>query len=205
MISLDMIAKGTVHLILAPFLLGIICLLLFHYIKPMIFLSFIFFIITVFFLFFFRDPEREIGKGVVAPADGKIMGIEENDSVRVSTFMNLHNVHVNRAPLDGKIIGVEHISGRHAPAYKKEANLNERVVIKMDTEIGIIRVVQIAGIFARRIVPYIKEGDAVRKGQRIGIIRFGSRVDLYLPKNIEITVKKGENVLSGKTNIGMIK
>ncbi|PIV69333.1 MAG: phosphatidylserine decarboxylase family protein, partial [Euryarchaeota archaeon CG01_land_8_20_14_3_00_38_12] len=72
-------------------------------------------------------------------------------------------------------------------------------------EIGIIRIVQIAGIFARRIVPYIKEGDAVRKGQRIGIIRFGSRVDLYLPKNIEITVKKGENVLSGKTSIGMIK
>ncbi|MBA3043617.1 hypothetical protein FP804_00595, partial [archaeon] len=79
-----MIAKGTIHLILAPFLLGIICLLLFPHIKPMIFLSFIFFIITVFFLFFFRDPEREIGGGIVAPADGKIMMIEENDSIKVS-------------------------------------------------------------------------------------------------------------------------
>lgn len=200
-----MIAKGTIHLIIVPFLIGIVCLLLFPYSKPMIFLSFIFFIITVFFLFFFRDPEREIGKGVVAPADGKIMTIEENDSIKVSTFMNLHNVHVNRAPLDGKIISVEHVSGRHAPAYKKRGDLNEKVVVKMDTEIGTIRIVQIAGIFARRIVPYIKKGDAVKKGQRIGIIRFGSRVDLYLPKNIEITVKKGENVLSGKTSIGMIK
>ena len=200
-----MIAKGTIHLILAPFLLGTVCLLLFPYIKPMIFLSFIFFIITVFFLFFFRDPEREIGEGVVAPADGKIMSIEENDTVKVSTFMNLHNVHMNRAPFDGKILSVEHVFGRHVPAYKKEADSNEKVVIKMDTEIGVINIVQIAGIFARRIVPYIKKGDAVRKGQRIGIIRFGSRVDLYLPKNIEITVKKGENVLSGKTSIGMIK
>jgi len=200
-----MVAKGTIHWILVPFLLGIVCLLLFPYIKPMIFISFIFFIITVFFLFFFRDTEREIGEGVVAPADGKIMSIEENDFIKVSTFMNLHNVHVNRAPFDGKILSVEHVFGRHAPAYKKEADLNEKVVINIETEIGIIRIVQIAGIFARRIVPYIKKGDAVKKGQRIGIIRFGSRVDLYLPKNIEITVKKGENVLSGKTNIGMIK
>lgn len=200
-----MIAKGTIHLILAPFLLGIVCLLLFQYIKPMIFLSFIFFIITVFFLFFFRDPERETGDGIVAPADGKIMSVEENDTIKVSTFMNLHNVHVNRAACDGKILSVEHVFGRHAPAYKKESDLNEKVVIKMDTEIGVINIVQIAGIFARRIVPYIKKGDAVKKGQRIGIIRFGSRVDIYLPKNIEITVKKGENVLSGKTSIGMIK
>lgn len=200
-----MIAKGTIHLILAPFLLGIVCLLLFPYIKSMVLTATILFVITVFFLFFFRDPERKIGDGIVAPADGKIMTVEENDSIKVSTFMNLHNVHVNRAPSDGKILSVEHVFGRHAPAYKKESDLNEKVVIKMDTEIGVINIVQIAGIFARRIVPYIKKGDAVKKGQRIGIIRFGSRVDLYLPKNIEITVKKGENVLSGKTSIGMIK
>ena len=200
-----MIAKGTIHLILAPFLLGIICLLLFPHIKPMIFLSFIFFIITVFFLFFFRDPEREIGGGIVAPADGKIMSVEENDSIKVSTFMNLHNVHVNRAPLDGKIISVEHVFGRYMPAYKKESELNEKVVIKMDTEIGTIRIVQIAGVFARRIVPYIRENDVVKKGQKVGIIRFGSRVDLYLPSHVEIMVKKGENVLAGKSSIGRIK
>lgn len=200
-----MIAKGTIHLILTPLTLGVIFFLSFFYLRTMIFLSFIFFIITIFFLFFFRDPERKIGEGVVAPADGKIISVEENDTVKVSTFMNLHNVHVNRAPFDGKILCVEHVFGRHAPAYKKEADLNEKVVINIETEIGIIRIVQIAGIFARRIVPYIKKGDAVKKGQRIGIIRFGSRVDLYLPKNIEITVKKGENVLSGKTSIGMIK
>jgi len=200
-----MIAKGTVHLIFAPFLLGIVCLLLFHYIKPMIFPSFVFFVITVFFLFFFRDPERIIGDGIVAPADGKIILVEENDSIKVSTFMNLHNVHVNRAPIDGKIISVEHVSGRHAPAYKKESDLNEKIVIKMDTKIGTIKVVQIAGILVRRIVPYIKKGDVVKKGQRIGIIRFGSRVDCYLPKNIGIMIKEGENVLAGKTSIGMIK
>ncbi|MDI6917503.1 MAG: phosphatidylserine decarboxylase [Thermoplasmatales archaeon] len=200
-----MIAKGTAHLILAPLILGIACLLLFWYIKPIIFLSSIFFIITIFFLFFFRDPKRIIGDGVVAPADGKIMRIEENDSIKVSTFMNLHNVHVNRAPLDGKIISIEHVSGRHAPAYKKESDSNEKVVIEMDTETGSVKIVQIAGIFARRIVPYIKKGDAVKKGQRIGIIRFGSRVDCYLPKNVEIMVKEGGNVLAGKTSIGMIK
>lgn len=197
-----MIAKGTLHWVLTPFLLGIICLMMFFTVRILILPAIIFFIITVFFLFFFRDPEREIEEGVVAPADGKILSVEKNN---VSTFMNLHNVHVNRAPFDGKIISVEHISGRHLPAYKKESDLNEKVVIKMDTEIGRIKIVQIAGVFARRIVPYIKKGDVVRKGQRIGIIRFGSRVDLYLPKNIEITVKKGENVLAGKTSIGMIK
>jgi phosphatidylserine decarboxylase len=200
-----MIAKGTIHLILTPFLLGIICLLMFPRIKILLFPAIIFFIITVFFLVFFRDPERIIGDGVVAPADGKIMSVEENDSIKVSTFMNLHNVHVNRAPFDGKIISIEHISGRHVPAYRKESDLNEKVVILMDTEIGRIKIVQIAGVFARRIVPYVKKGDVVMKGQRIGIIRFGSRVDLYLPKNIEIIVKKGENVLAGKTSIGMIK
>ncbi|MBA3043734.1 phosphatidylserine decarboxylase family protein, partial [archaeon] len=126
-------------------------------------------------------------------------------SIKVSTFMNLHNVHVNRAPLDGKIISVEHVFGRHMPAYKKESELNEKVVIKMDTEIGTIRIVQIAGVFARRIVPYIRENDVVKKGQRVGIIRFGSRVDLYLPSHVEIMVKKGENVLAGKTSIGSIK
>jgi phosphatidylserine decarboxylase len=200
-----MIAKGTIHLILTPFLLGIICLLMFPRIKILLFPAIIFIIITVFFLVFFRDPERIIGDGVVAPADGKIMSVEENDSIKVSTFMNLHNVHVNRAPFDGKIISIEHISGRHVPAYRKESDLNEKVVILMDTEIGRIKIVQIAGVFARRIVPYVKKGDVVMKGQRIGIIRFGSRVDLYLPKNIEIIVKKGENVLAGKTSIGMIK
>ncbi len=199
-----MIAKGTIHLILMPFILGVIFMLSFFYLRVMIFPAIIFFIITVFFLFFFRDPERKTGKGVVAPADGKIMRIEENDSIKVSTFMNLHNVHVNRAPFDGKITSIKHIFGRHVPAYKKESDSNEKVVILMDTEIGRIKIVQIAGIFARRIVPYIKKDEVVKKGQRVGIIRFGSRVDLYLPKNIEITVKKGENVLAGKT-IGMIK
>ena len=176
-------------------------MLSFFYLRIMIFPATLFFIITVFFLFFFRDPEREIGEGIVAPADGKIMSVEKNN---VSTFMNLHNVHVNRAPFDGKIISVKHVSGRHVPAYKKELDSNEKVVIEMGTEIGAIKIVQIAGVFARRIVPYVKKGDVVKKGQRIGIIRFGSRVDIHLPKNIEIMVKKGENVLAGKT-IGMIK
>ncbi len=196
-----MIAKGTIHLILMPFILGVIFMLSFFYLRIMIFPAIIFFIITVFFLFFFRDPEREIGEGIVAPADGKIMSVEKNN---VSTFMNLHNVHVNRVPFDGKIISVKHVSGRHVPAYKKELDSNEKVVIEMGTEIGAIKIVQIAGVFARRIVPYVKKGDVVKKGQRIGIIRFGSRVDIHLPKNIEIMVKKGENVLAGKT-IGMIK
>jgi len=165
--------------------------------------SIAFLIILIIFLVFFRDPKRNIGKGIVAPADGVIREIKEYDSkVRISTFMNIHNVHVNRTPLDGKVVSVEYKRGKFKPAYRNDAENNEQVTTILDTTIGQVKIVQIAGIIARRIVIYIKNGEDLSKGQRIGIIRFGSRVDVYLPKEkINITVKVGMKVNAGETTV----
>jgi len=149
--------------------------------------SMFFFLISCLLIVFFRDPERTIGHGVVAVADGKIREIlrlndaEVGDCLRISTFMNIHNVHVNRMPLEGTVQKIMHHNGSHLPAFKKESDSNERVVLLIKTDIGLMKIVQIAGTVARRIVPYVSEGDAVKKGGKIGLIRLGSRVDLYLP------------------------
>jgi phosphatidylserine decarboxylase len=166
------------------------------------------FCVLVFFLIFFRDPERTIGSGVIAPADGQIRDIkQENGQYLISTFMEVNNVHVNRMPMDGKVIKMTHFPGYHLRAWKKESDLNERVTIKIETAIGEIMVVQIAGLIARRVYPYIKDGDVLKKGDRIGIIRLGSRVDVYLPidKVQSIQVKIGDPVTAGVTTIAFLK
>ena len=161
---------------------------------------------------FFRDPDRIIGKGIVSPADGYIRDIYEfidNDLGKckiISIFMNIHNVHINRMPIDGEIIEIIHKSGSHIPAFKKESERNERFIIKIKTSIGIIKIVQIAGTIARRIIPYVKKNDIIKKGEKIGIIRLGSRVDLYLPnkKNIKYKVTKSDNVKAGESCVAKI-
>jgi len=176
------------------------------------FIGFIFFLLTLFFIIFFRDPEREVGEGVVACADGKIREIislkddDVGESIRVSTFMNVYNVHVNRMPFDGVIKDIKHVSGFYVPAFKKESERNERVIILVDTEVGILKIIQIAGTLARRIVSYIKNGDKVKKGEKIGMIRLGSRVDIYLPsKSIKrVNVKVGDRVKAGCDTIAEI-
>jgi len=163
--------------------------------------------VLIFFLIFFRDPERTIGNGIVAPADGKIRDIkQENGQYLISTFMEVNNVHVNRIPIAGRITQMSHFPGYHLRAWKKESDLNERVIITIQTEIGEVKVVQLAGLIARRIYPYIKEGDTLKKGDRIGIIRLGSRVDVYLPikKIKEIPVKIGDLVKAGDDTIAFI-
>ncbi|KYK30202.1 hypothetical protein AYK20_04440 [Thermoplasmatales archaeon SG8-52-1] len=167
---------------------------------------------TVLFLIFFRDPDRIIGKGVVASADGKIREITDvkdddiGNCTMISTFMNLHNVHVNRLSLDGTVKNITHKKGFHLPAFKKESEKNERVITIIDTKIGTLKVIQIAGTIARRIFPYIKIGDKMKKGERIGIIKFGSRVDVYLPtkKLSKICVRVGDIVKAGETTIAEI-
>ena len=173
------------------------------------FISVILYCLTAFFVLFFRDPDRTIGKGIVACADGKIREITKlkdkdiGDCVLISTFMNVYNVHVNRMPLDGTVKDVKHINGLHLPAFKKESEKNERVIILVDTKIGKIKIVQIAGTLARRIVPYIKKGDKLKKGDKIGIIRLGSRVDIYLPSG-KIKVKVRDCVKAGVNCIAEI-
>lgn len=208
------LAQGSLSWILGPFVVGIFFVVLSMVLKELLssiflFVSVVLLLLTGFFLLFFRDPERNIGRNIVAPADGWIREISSvidedvGECTRVSTFMNVYNVHVNRMPLDGVIKDVVHHLGSYLPAYKKESERNERVILTLETGIGIVKLVQIAGTLARRIIPYVKEGDKVKKGDKIGIIRFGSRVDVYLPasKIKNITVKVKDRIKAGEDTI----
>lgn len=157
----------------------------------------------VFMLAFFRDPPRAPGTGIVSPADGRVLRADAANR-RLTVFMSVSNVHVNRAPLDGRVASVVRTPGGHAPAYADEAVHNERVEIVLDTDIGLVTVTQVAGVFARRIVPYVRRGDRVRKGQRIGMIRFGSRVEVALPRGARLAAKEGEIVRAGETTIAEV-
>ena len=119
--------------------------------------------------------------------------------------MNLWNVHINRFPLEGTIIKMHHYPGKHRPAFTQKSLHNEHLSYLLDTPQGKIKIIQIAGTVARRIVPYVTIGQKVEKGEKIGIVRFGSRVDLYLPYGTEIAVNIGDKVIGGETVLGHIK
>ncbi|MBW6469788.1 MAG: phosphatidylserine decarboxylase [Methanosarcinaceae archaeon] len=156
---------------------------------------------VLFFLWFFRDPERSIKickNCMVAPADGKVIDIRGRT---VCIFMNFQNVHVNRIPLAGTIRNVEHKKGGYIPAFYKDSDRNERNITIIDTEHGDVSVTQIAGTVTRRIITYVKEGDILQQGQRFGMIRFGSRVDVTIPEVFDISCKKGDRVYGGETVI----
>ena len=156
---------------------------------------------VVFLLWFFRDPERNIKickNCMVAPADGKVIDIRGRT---ICIFMNFQNVHVNRIPLAGTIRNVEHKKGGYIPAFCKDSDRNERNIITIDTEHGDVSVTQIAGTVTRRIITYVKEGDVIQQGQRYGMIRFGSRVDVTIPEVFDISCKKGDRVYGGETVI----
>jgi phosphatidylserine decarboxylase len=197
-----MIAQKSLRWILPPLFIAIIFIIICILIVALVFLG-----ITIFFLIFFRDPERIPGDGIVAPADGKITYIgSDQDEMKITIVMGLKNVHVNRMPFEGKVISIEHILGKHVPAFNKDAEANERVIYVINTKIGKIKIIQIAGAFARRIQPYVNKGDMVLKGHRIGIIRFGSRVDLYLPKErVKILVETGQKVKAAEITLAKVK
>ena len=163
-------------------------------------LSIILLLISFFLLYFYRDPERKIESGIVSPADGLVQRAEiKSGMVHLSIFMNVHNVHVNRSPFDGKVLSIKHKSGGYLPAFSKDSDKNERLMTKIDTSIGVIKVIQIAGVLVRRIVSYVKPNTEVTKGERIGLIHFGSRVDLsFESAGIDVLVKKGDRVLAGQ-------
>ena len=163
-------------------------------------------IIGLFLLFFMRDPERNIGEGIVSPADGLVIIVDRKGKFkRVAVFMNPLNVHVNRVPVSGEVVKTHHHKGGFKPAYNKESESNERFTTYLKTGIGEVEVVQIAGIIVRRIIPYLEEGDKVKKGDRLGHILFGSRVDTYLPKKVNIVVEEGQKVKAGVTTIAESK
>ena len=174
-------------------------------ILPFIMLFSIGFLLTIFFFIFFRDPQRSpLGDDddAVSPADGKVITIKDRN---MSIFMNIHNVHVNRAPLGGTVMRIDYKPGGYIPAFNKDSYVNERNHVAINTEYGNIELTQIAGVLTRRIVSYISEGGQVKRGERIGMIRFGSRVDVTIPQVYEFTVGLNEMVKAGETVIAMRK
>lgn len=175
------------------------------------------FIATLFSLAFFRDPERFIPPGendLVSPADGRIIISEKvedhtflnGDAYKISIFMNVFNVHVNRSPLSGEVKDILYRPGKFYSADSERGGLqNEYCGIVLTSDSGSkIAFVQIAGLIARRIVCWLEPGDKIKKGMRFGLIRFGSRVDLYLPENSDILVKVGQKVRAGETILASI-
>ena len=175
-------------------------------------LAFLSLVVTAFFLNFFRNPQREVPSDlatIVSPADGKVILTDEVQELeflgaparRVAIFMNIFDVHVNRAPLAGRVVDSRHYDGRFLAAFKEEAEQsNEQQAILWETVAGPrVLTVQIAGLLARRIVPAVTAGDVLAKGAPFGIICFGSRVDLYLPQNCDIMVRVGDRVKAGES------
>lgn len=171
-------------------------------------------ILTVFVISFFRNPERTPpgdGKSVVAPADGTVIVVERVpetplgcEALKISIFMSVFNVHVNRAPLDGTVVHIDYQPGRFLDARDGRASSeNERNGVVLETAAGVrIAFVQIAGLIARRIICYPRVRDVLQRGARYGLIRFGSRVDVYLPVDVEPLVKLGDITVAGETVLG---
>ena len=171
------------------------------------------FVVLLFCLNFFRDPSRVIPKNknsIISPADGKIIKIKEFEDPKsgkklklISIFLSVFNVHANRMPVDGKFINVKYVKGDFLAAFNHRASdKNERMEISIDTEFGIIVVKQIAGLVARRILCYAKEGKKMLAGDRLGFIRFGSRTDIILPHNINLNIELNQKVYGGETILG---
>ena len=172
-------------------------------------------------LYFFRDPKRipPAGEGLfLSPADGRVVevqqvhespegeGLPEGGELKISIFMSLLDVHVNRAPVEGRVVLVEHVPGQFRPAFRPEASeVNEHNLVGMESRYGGVLVKQIAGILARRIVCWVSPGQKLQAGERLGVIKFGSRVDLYLPLGAEPVVRVGDQARAGVTVIARWK
>ncbi|MEJ5227834.1 phosphatidylserine decarboxylase family protein [Thermodesulfovibrio sp.] len=199
-----------------PYIGGALLLSSFFYLLWLEPIAIIFLILALFFAYFFRDPERispEEPALLVSPADGKVIVIRKGGDTfcpeaysEISIFMSPFNVHVNRAPFNGKVKEVVYTPGKFFSAFKEKAyRENENIKITLQTEAGDIIIRQVAGVIARRAVCWVKEGEPLKKGQRFGMIKFSSRVDICLPPSFEISVKEGEKVLAGKTVIASLR
>jgi phosphatidylserine decarboxylase len=202
------IAREGLKLIIPSLVLSIISYIFFFYTLAALSLLFFFFC-----LFFFRNPKRSSREPIsclVSPADGKVTEIKEimesdflgYEATRVSVFMSLASVHVNRAPTGGRIARVEHRPGKFALAWKMDVDKeNERNYILIEGDNERILIVQIAGFLARRITSYVRKGDMVKRGDPLGIIAFGSRVDIYIPKTYDCMVELNQMIKAGKTTL----
>ncbi len=174
-------------------------------------------LLTLFVIYFFRDPERSIPpeeRAILSPADGKVIQVEpcveerflKRPAIKISIFMSLFSVHVNRIPLTGYIADSSYFPGKFFSAnLDKASSANEQNALLIETSRGVrILAVQIAGLIARRIVCRVGKGDRVVRGQRFGLIRFGSRLDVYLPQNVQMRVRAGQKTYGGRTILGYL-
>lgn len=175
------------------------------------------FVLGVYFAYFFRDEHRPVNydpNTLYSPADGTVMAVEEiydeeflaQPAKKVTIFLSVFNVHVNRSPIDGKINYQSYNVGGFVPAYKKSASFeNERFAIGLENDRMKVLVIQVAGLLARRIVSWVSLGHDMAQGERYGMIKFGSSTELIVPMNVDIKVKKGDKVVGGITVVGKVE
>jgi phosphatidylserine decarboxylase len=190
----------------AGFLVPALLLLAFGYaVAALVFLA-----VAGFMVFFFRDPERHVPasqSAVVAPADGKVMAAGAADAAaappgtwqQITIFLSPMDVHINRMPVSGTVTRVEYMPGKFLPAYKPESRLNERTELWIDHGGQTVVLRQVVGVLARRVVCRVRPGDTVQTGQRFGLMKFGSRMDVFLPPSARLFVRSGERVRGGET------
>ena len=171
-------------------------------------------VLTALVVWFYRDPDRAVPEGeglFTSPADGRVVEIAEAEhpftgpAVKVGIFMNVFSVHVNRAPCMGRVDYLEYIPGKKIAAFAPKASeVNERNLVGLSTPHGPVLMVQIAGLLARRIVCRLRRGEVLEGGQRYGMIRLGSRVDIYLPKDVRLLIELGDQVYAGNSSLGVM-
>ncbi|MCL2144530.1 MAG: phosphatidylserine decarboxylase [Endomicrobia bacterium] len=202
------IVKEGLPFILIPLLIGLV--LIFAGSGRILFIAGILCILAALFcVYFFRDPAIEITQGeglILSPCNGTVLEVSENEKEKVvRVFLSVLDVHLQRSPIDGKVTNVEYKPGKFLKAMEPEAHIvNEQNLITIENENGTYMVKQVAGILARRCVSWVKAGDVLKTGDKIGVIKFSSQVDLHMPKNIDIKVKKDDKVVSGVTVFGTI-
>ena len=203
--------KEGIPFVLAMLVLAAAFAFLYFWIGGAVFLAGIvlFIFLAVFMAYFFRDPQRNIPNEagiIVSAADGRVTRVEDRDTGKfVSVFLSPVDVHINRAPIAGKVVKVDYIKGKKNPATSNQASLiNERNSLWIEGEKMTVVCTQIAGIVARRIVCWSKTGDNLELGEKFGLIKFSSRTDLLMPKEVEVMVKVGDRVVGGETVIAKL-
>ncbi len=212
-----MIAREGMSFVLPTWLawaIAVVAYLLLHSVAILI-AAILLLLVALFVTYFFRDPQRIPPDGdefILSPGDGKVILIDPvaddkgDRKTLVSIFLSVFDVHINRIPVSGRVISVEHRPGKFLRAFERAAvTENERAEIVIETPQGVVKFCQVAGIIARRIVCYLHGGETVTRGQKFGLIRFGSRVDLFLDENVSINVKLGDRVKGGESIIGSFK
>ncbi len=171
------------------------------------------FLLTFFITWFFRDPDRAVpdnSLGIISPADGKVIALDDRIpeyfkgyKTRLSIFLSIFNVHINRLPVSGQVSRLEYHPGKfHAAFSEKASDQNEHTIIEITNIQGKLGFCQRAGTLARRIVCNLRDGQNISAGERFGMIRFGSRVDIYMPENVRLLSRLGDHVLAGETVLG---